>query len=58
MLPLERVQVGDGLLQVDVDPWQLLLGSVNGLRGELLPGVMCGHLPGGDFQLEEEQMKL
>lgn len=49
VLSLERVQVGDGLrLQVDVDPWQLLVGSVHGLRGELLPGVMCGHLLGGD----------
>ena len=53
VLPLERVQVGDGLLQVDVDPGQLLLGSVHGFRGELLPRVMCGHVPGGDSRLEE-----
>lgn len=54
MLPLERVQVGDGLLQVDVDPRQLLLCAVHGLGGELLPGVMCGHRPGGDSRWEEE----
>lgn len=53
MLLLERVQVGDGLLQVDVDPRQLLLGAVHGLGGELLPGVMCGHRPGGDSRWEE-----
>lgn len=43
VLPLERVQVGEGFLQVE-----LLLGSVRGLRVELLPGVMRGHRPGGD----------
>lgn len=53
MLPLEWVQVGDGLLQVDVYPWQLLLASIHGLGGEPLPGVMCGHFPGGNSRLEE-----
>ena len=54
VLPLQRVEVGDGLLQVDVDLWQLLLGAVHGLGCDILPGVMCGHLLGGDSKMEEE----
>lgn len=49
VLPLERVQVGDGLLQVDVDPRQLLLSAIHGLGAELLPGVVCGHPSGRRF---------
>lgn len=44
VLPLQRVQVGDGLLQVGADPRQLLL-AVHGFRREVLPQVMSGHLP-------------
>lgn len=53
VLPLERGQVSDGLLQVDVDPWQLPLPSIHGLGGEPLLGEVCGHLPGGESRLEE-----
>lgn len=52
MLPLQRVQVVDGFLQVD-DLRQFLPAAVHGLGGEVLPGVVCGHLPGEASRLED-----
>lgn len=44
VLPLERGQVSDGLLQVE--PRQLPLPSIHGLGGEPLLRAVCGHFPG------------
>lgn len=50
MLPLEWVDVGDGLLQDHV--W-LFIALIHGLWHDPLPKVTGGHLPGRDSGFEE-----